>query len=151
MTASILIFLDWGREFHVHVDASSIDLGAIFSQLGEGDIDQPISFVRQNISTTENNCTVMKCRGFDMVYALHKFRHYLLGSHFKMYTDHFALRYLVNKTMLGEIICIWLLLFKEYDFEVVVKLRKLNGGAYHLSSIISREDVGNIDDNFSDA
>jgi hypothetical protein len=36
-----------------------------------------------------------------MVYALQKFRHYLLGSHFKMYTDHSALRYLVNKPVLG--------------------------------------------------
>jgi hypothetical protein len=86
-----------------------------------------------------------------MVYALHKFGHYLLGSHFKMYTDHFALRYLVKNTMLGGIICIWLLLFKEYDFEVAVKLRKLNAGAYHLSRIISREDARNIDDNFLDA
>jgi hypothetical protein len=32
---------------------------------------------------------------------LQKFRHYLLGSHFKMYTYHSALKYLVNKPMLG--------------------------------------------------
>ena len=31
-----------------------------------------------------------------MVYALQKFKHYLLGSHFKMFTDHSALKYLVN-------------------------------------------------------
>jgi hypothetical protein len=30
--------------------------------------------------------------GLEMVYALQKFRHYLLGSHFKMYTDHSALK-----------------------------------------------------------
>jgi hypothetical protein len=36
-----------------------------------------------------------------MVYALHKFSHYLLGKHFKMFTDHYALKYLVNKLMLG--------------------------------------------------
>jgi hypothetical protein len=32
VTASILIFLDWNKEFHVHVDASSIALGMILSQ-----------------------------------------------------------------------------------------------------------------------
>jgi hypothetical protein len=32
-----------------------------------------------------------------MVYALQKFRHYLLGNHFKMFIDHSALKYLVNK------------------------------------------------------
>jgi len=36
-----------------------------------------------------------------MVYALHKFKHYLLGQHFKMFIDHYALKYLVNKPMLG--------------------------------------------------
>ena len=36
-----------------------------------------------------------------MVYALHKYRHYLLGGHFKNFIDHLALMYLVNKPMLG--------------------------------------------------
>jgi hypothetical protein len=38
-----------------------------------------------------------------MVYALHKFRNYLLGSNFKMYTYYSALRYLVNNIVLGEV------------------------------------------------
>jgi hypothetical protein len=36
-----------------------------------------------------------------MVYALQNFRHYFLGSHFKMYTNHSTLRYLVKKPI-GE-------------------------------------------------
>jgi hypothetical protein len=36
-----------------------------------------------------------------MVYALQKFIHYLLGKHFKMFTDHSTLKYLVNKPVLG--------------------------------------------------
>jgi hypothetical protein len=36
-----------------------------------------------------------------MVYALQKFCHYLLGGHFKLFTDHSALKYLVNKPVLG--------------------------------------------------
>jgi hypothetical protein len=49
---------------------------------------------------------------------------------------------------LGGIICWWLLLFQEYDFEVIVKLRKLNAGPDHLSHIFSGEDAGNLDDIF---
>jgi hypothetical protein len=56
-----------------------------------------------------------------MIYALHKFRHYLLGSHFKLFTDHSALKYLVNKPVLEGIICRWLLLFQEFSFEVIIK------------------------------
>jgi hypothetical protein len=32
-----------------------------------------------------------------MVFALHKFEHYLLGNKFVFYVDHMALVYLVNK------------------------------------------------------
>jgi hypothetical protein len=32
ITAPILIFPDWEKEFHVHVDASGISLGAIVTQ-----------------------------------------------------------------------------------------------------------------------
>ena len=38
-----------------------------------------------------------------------------------MYMDHSVLKYLVNKPVLGVRIYRWLILFQEYDFEVVVK------------------------------
>ena len=57
VTALILIFLEWKTEFHVHVDASSIDLGVVLSHLGKGDIDHPITFARKKLSTEENNYT----------------------------------------------------------------------------------------------
>jgi hypothetical protein len=46
-----------------------------------------------------------------MVYALQKFRHYLLGGHFKFFTDYSDLKYLVNILVLERRICIWLLVF----------------------------------------
>jgi hypothetical protein len=85
-----------------------------------------------------------------MVYVLQKFRHYLLGSHFNMYTDHYALRYLVNKPVLGgeyedDYFC-----FRNMIFELVVKLGMLNARPNHLSRILSGEYTRNIDDNLKD-
>jgi hypothetical protein len=57
VTASILIFPDWNKEFHVHVDASSITLGVVLYQPGEGDIDHPIDFGSRKLSIVEKNCT----------------------------------------------------------------------------------------------
>jgi hypothetical protein len=74
-----------------------------------------------------------------------------MGSHFKMYTDNFVLRYLVNKPVLGGMICKWLLLFQEYDFELIVKPRKLNLGPNHLSHILLGKDIGNSDYSLPDA
>ena len=52
-SAPILGFLDWNKEFHVHVDASSIALGVVPAQPWEGDLDHPISFSSQKLSSME--------------------------------------------------------------------------------------------------
>jgi len=85
------------------------------------------------------------------VYALQKFLHYLLGRHLKMFTDHFALKYLVNNPMLGGTICIWILLFQEYDFEIMVKPGKMNKGPNHLSRLEHGEEPTSLEDTLSDA
>ena len=86
-----------------------------------------------------------------MVYALQKFQHYLLGSQFKMYTNHSALKYVVNKPVLGGRICIWLFLFQGYDFEVIVKLGRLNSGPDHLSWIESGEEPTSLEEGLPNA
>ena len=55
-SAPILVFPDWNKEFHVHVDASSIVLGVVLVQLGDGDLDHPISFASRKLSFAEKNC-----------------------------------------------------------------------------------------------
>ena len=151
VTSPILVFPDWNKEFHVHVNASSIALGIVLAQSGEGNIDHPISFESRKLSTAEKNYTTTEREGLAMVYALQKFRHYLIGSHFKMFTSHYSLKYLVNKPMLGGSICKWLLLFQEYDFEIIVKPRRLNLGPDHLSRLESGEEPISLDEGLLDA
>jgi hypothetical protein len=86
-----------------------------------------------------------------MVYAFKTFRHYLLGGHFKMFMDHSGLKYLVNKPVLGGIICIWLLLFQEYDFEIVVKPGRMNKGPDHFSRLEHGGDPTSLEDTLPDA
>ena len=86
-----------------------------------------------------------------MVYALQKLKHYLLGAHFKMFIDHSALKYLVNKLVLGGKICKWLFLFQEYDVGIIVKPKRLNAGLDHLSRLESGEEPTSLEDNLPDA
>jgi hypothetical protein len=151
VTAPILVFSDWDKTFHVHVYASAIALEAILVHPGARVLDHPITFASRKLSESEKNYNTTEREGLSMVYALQKFRHYLLGKHFKMFIDHSAFKYLVNKPMLGGRICRWLLLFQEFDFEVIVEPGKLNAGPDHLSRITNGEEPTNIKEKFLDA
>jgi hypothetical protein len=70
VTAPILVFPNWSKAFHVHVDASSIALGAVLAQPGEGYIDHPLAFSNRKLSTAEINYTTIEREGLAMVYAL---------------------------------------------------------------------------------
>jgi hypothetical protein len=85
-----------------------------------------------------------------MVYALRKFCHYLLGGHFKIFTNHSTLKYLVNKPVLGERICTWLLLFQEYDFEIIVNPGRITKGPDHLLRLDHGEEPTSMEDTLPD-
>jgi hypothetical protein len=78
----------------------------------EGNMDHPICFSSRKLSQDEHSYTNIEREVLAMIYSLQKFRHYLLGSHFKFFTDHSALKCLVNKTVLEGRIFKWLLLFQ---------------------------------------
>ena len=52
-SAPILVFPDWNKEFHVHVDASSVALGVVLAQPGEGNLDHPITYASRKLSFAE--------------------------------------------------------------------------------------------------
>jgi hypothetical protein len=68
-----------------------------------------------------------------------------------MFTDHSALKYLVNKPVLRGRICRWLLIFQEYDFEIVIKPRRMNKGPDHLSRLEHGEEPTSLEDTLLDA
>ncbi len=55
-----------------------------------------------------------------MVYALYKFKPFLLRKKFVFYVDHMAPLYLINKPQVLRRITRWLL-FLEYEFTIVYK------------------------------
>lgn len=67
VTSPILVFLDWNKEFHVHVYASCITLGVMLAQLGAGEINNPISFASRKMYKVENNYTTIEREGLAMV------------------------------------------------------------------------------------
>jgi hypothetical protein len=60
----------------------------------EGKIDQPIMYLSRLFNFVERNYITIEREALAMVYALHKFKHYLLSNMFTFYVDHMALVYL---------------------------------------------------------
>jgi hypothetical protein len=114
-------------------------------------MNHPIYFSSRKLSQVECNYTTTEREGLAMIYALQNFRHYLLGSHFKFFTDHSTFKYLVNKPILEGIIYRWLLLFQEFSFGVIIKPGRCNIGPDHLSRLESGESGGEVDDQLPDA
>lgn len=134
-----------------HIDISCISLGAVLTKVGKGEMDHPIAFVNRKLLKAEKNYSTMEHEGFTMVYVLQKFMSYLLGGYFKMYIDPSSLKYMVNKPVLWGKMYRWLLLFQEYDFEVIVKLGRLNVGPNHLSWTETKEEPNKFEEGFLDA
>jgi hypothetical protein len=98
-------------------------VGIMLAQNPNKKCDQPIAHAFRFLNNVKKNYTITKRETFSMVYALHKLKHYLLGNKFVFYVNHVALMYFVKKPQLLGRITRWLLLFLEYDFLMVYKLR----------------------------
>jgi hypothetical protein len=70
-----------------------------------------------------------------VVFAIEKFRSYLVGAKVIVYTDHATLKYLLTKKDAKPRLIRWILLFQEFDLEIRDKNGLENSVADHLSHL----------------
>jgi hypothetical protein len=88
METPILIPPNCQLEFHVHIDASLLAIGAMLAHNPIGKYDQPIIYDSRMFNKAKHNYTTIEKEALTMVYALYKFGHFLLGNKFVFYVDH---------------------------------------------------------------
>lgn len=86
-TAPVLIFPDFSQPFMITTDASGVALGAILSQGKIGE-DRPISYASRMLGGAELRYDIYELEALAMVFGIKHFRHYIVGSHFTIVTDH---------------------------------------------------------------
>ena len=97
----------------------------------------------RNYSATDKECLAV-------IFAVQKYRHYLLANHFFLVVDHQALLYLVSKASLTGRITRWILLLQEFSFTIIHKLGKLHFRPDLLSRLPGTGPPGALED-FPDA
>ena len=94
--APILQSPNWDLPFEIMCNASDFAVGAILGQR----IDKKptaICYASKTLANTQLNYTITEKELLAVVFALEKFRPYVLGSKIIVYTDHATLNYLMSK------------------------------------------------------
>jgi hypothetical protein len=127
-TAPVLAQPDNTKSFDVYCDASGTGLGCVLMQ-----DNQVIAYASRALRPHEQNYPTHDLELAAVVHALKIWRHYLMGAHFNIYTDHKTLKYIFTQADLNMRQRRWLELIKDYDLEVHYHPGKANVVAYALS------------------
>ncbi|WVZ52335.1 hypothetical protein U9M48_003407 [Paspalum notatum var. saurae] len=126
--APVLAQPDITKPFDVYCDASGSGLGCVLMQEG-----RVIAYASSQLRKHEVNYPTHDLELLAVVYALKKWRHYLLGNTCHIYTDHKSLKYIFTQLELNMRQRRWLELIKDYDLEVHYHPGKANVVADALS------------------
>lgn len=128
VSAPVLALPDPSLPYTVKCDASGYAIGAELSQNGK-----PIAYLSHKLTPAEKNYPTHEKEQLAIITALREWRHYLLGTHIKIETDHMSLKYLQTQPNLSNRQARWQELLSQYDFEIIYKSGKQNTIADALS------------------
>ncbi|XP_063942447.1 uncharacterized protein LOC135150236 [Daucus carota subsp. sativus] len=134
-SAPIMKSPDWSQPFELMCDASDYAIGAVLVQR----IDKRphvIYYASKTLNDAQLNYSTTEKELLAVVFALEKFRSYLIGSKIIVYTDHAALKYLFSKKDSKARLIRWILLLQEFDLEIRDKKGCENVVADHLSRLV---------------
>jgi hypothetical protein len=112
-SAPVLTPPDMSKPFEVFCDASGTDFGCVLMQE-----NRVIAYASRALRPHEKNYPTHDLELAAVVHALKLWRHYLMGNHCNIYTDHKSLKYIFTQSDLNMRQRRWLELIKDYDLEV---------------------------------
>ena len=141
----ILTLYRHGDQLVLSTDASGFGIGAILFQIQDG-TEKVIYYASCKLNRAQENYSATERECFGIIWAIKKFRHYLIGSEFLVQTDHHGLCWLMSIRDPSGRLCRWSLLLQEYRFKIIYKSGKTHQNVDILSRNPLEEEAPNCDD-----
>ena len=125
-SSSVLIHFNPDLPLIVSADASSYGVGAVLTHQLKDGTEQPVAFSSRTLSPAEKNYAQIDKEGLAIIFAVTKFRQYLLGRSFELKTDHKPLTELFApdraiSQMSSARIQRWNLILSSFDYTIQYK------------------------------
>ena len=134
--APVLAYPDYSKPFILETDASLKGLGAVLSQKGDDNEIRVIAYASRSLRPSEKSMRDYSSAKIELMAlkwsVCDKFKDYLLGSKFTVFTDNNPLCY-IKSSKLGAAQIRWLSELALYDFDIVYRTGKSNLVADALS------------------
>ena len=128
VTAPVLALPNFNLPFVVESDASSEGIGAVLSQEGK-----PIAYFSKGLGPKHQALSVYEREMLAILAAVKKWNAYLTGRHFKIKTDHYSLKFLLDQKANTPAQQAWIVKMMGYDYEVLFRKGSTNIVADALS------------------
>ncbi|XP_004296076.1 PREDICTED: uncharacterized protein LOC101299658 [Fragaria vesca subsp. vesca] len=120
-TAPVLALPDFSKPFVVETDTCGSGIGAVLSQE-----KRPVAYLSKALSPSHQTLSTYDKEMMAILFAVGKWRHYLLGNRFTILTDHQTLRHLLTQRISTPSQHRWLSKLLGYDYEIVYQAGSQN-------------------------
>ena len=137
---SMLEFPRKSWPFEVHTDASTTAIGAVLLQRDPQGQPHIIEHFSKALARAQQRLSIPVLECYAIIMALRKFRPFIFGTHFSIFTDHYGLQFLKSKKSPSAQMQRWWWEVSEYDFDITYRKGEINI-ADPLSRLVSREEL----------
>ncbi|XP_070014971.1 uncharacterized protein [Nicotiana sylvestris] len=133
-TTPIITAPNWSSPFELMCDASDVAVGAVLGKR-VNKIFHLVYYASKTMNDAQVNYTVMEKEFLAIMFAMEKFRPYLMGAKVIVHTDHATLHYLMTKKDSKARLMRCVLFLQEFDLEIVDGKGSENQVTDHLSRL----------------
>ena len=138
----LLVHYDPRIPLSLACDASPVGIGAVLSHQYPDGVERPIAYASRSLTKAEQGYAQIDREALSVVFGVKRFRQYVFGHQFTIFTDHKPLLTLLGENRGVPAMCSgrvqrWSLMLSSYQYTMTYRPGSLNSNADGLSRLPS--------------